>query len=105
MISVNGGPFQLVDPTAFIYNAYNRSLEPNTITDNVRAGQPAFTGTDDGTLSGSWGTSIVDLSGYAGSGDTFRLRFDMSSDFCFGTGLGWYLDNVRVYACLNNRNH
>lgn len=105
MISVNGGPFQLVDPTAFIYNAYNRSLEPNTITDNVRAGQPAFTGTDEGTLSGSWGTSIVDLSGYAGSGDTIRLRFDMSSDFCFGTGLGWYLDNVRVYACLNNRNH
>jgi Zn-dependent metalloprotease len=104
MISVNGGPFQLVDPSAFIYNGYNSSLLPFPYTDNVRAGQPAFTGTDAGSVKGSWGTSIVDLSGYAHSGDTIRLRFDMSTDFCFGTGLGWYLDNVRVYACDNTRN-
>lgn len=99
MISVNGGPFQLVDPTAFIYNGYNESLLSFPNTDNVRGGQPAFTGTDAGTLTGSWGTSIVDLSGYAHTGDSIRLRFDMSSDFCFGTGRGWYLDNVRVYGC------
>jgi hypothetical protein len=99
MISVNGGPFQLVDPSAFIYNAYNRSLLTFPFTDNVRGGQPAFSGTDGRLLNGSWGTSIVDLSGYAHGGDTIRLRFDMSTDFCLGTGSGWYLDNVRVYAC------
>ena len=102
MISVNGGPYQLVDPSAFIYNGYNESLL--TFSENPRIGQPAFTGTDAGSFNGSWGTSIVDLSGYVHSGDTIRLRFDMSTDYCFGTGTGWYLDNVRVYAC-NYRNH
>jgi hypothetical protein len=105
MISVNGGPFQLVDPSAFIYNAYNNSLLTFPFTDNVRMGQPAFTGTDGGSVDGSWGTSIVDLSSYAQGGDTIRLRFDMSTDFCFGTGLGWYLDNVRVYGCDRTGEH
>jgi hypothetical protein len=99
MISVNGGPFQLVDPSKFIYNAYNRSLLAFPFTDNVRGGQPAFTGVDGVSFKDSWGTSIVDLSGYANAGGTVRFRFDMSTDFCFGTVLGWYLDNVRVYAC------
>jgi Zn-dependent metalloprotease len=101
MISVNGGPFQLVGPSAFIYNPYNRSLLTVPFTDNLRMGQPAFSGVDAGSFTGSWGTSIVDLSAYAHAGDTIRLRFDMSTDSCFGTGLGWYLDNVRVYACDN----
>ena len=100
MISVNGGPFELVAPSAFIYNAYNRSLLPFPFSDNVRRGQPAYSGADGGSLEGSWGTSIVDISGYANGGDTIRLRFDMSTDYCFGTGLGWYLDDVRVYACV-----
>jgi Zn-dependent metalloprotease len=99
MISVNGGAFQLVPQLKFIYNAYNKSLLTWPFTDNVRAGQPAFSGTDGGSLNGSWGTSIVDLAGYAAAGDTIRFRFDMSTDYCFGTGTGWYLDNVRVYAC------
>ncbi len=98
MISVNGGPFQLVDPSAFIYNPYNSSLLDIPFN-NPRFGQPAFTGTDGGSVKGSWGTSIVDLSNYARAGDSIRIRFDMSTDYCFGTGLGWYLDNVRVYAC------
>jgi Zn-dependent metalloprotease len=99
MISVNGGPFHLVDPSAFIFNPYNRSLLSFPFTDNVRMGQPAFSGVDGGSLRGSWGTSIVDLSPYAHAGDTIRLRFDMSTDSCFGTGFGWYVDNVKVYAC------
>jgi Zn-dependent metalloprotease len=99
MISVNGGPFGLVDPSAFIYNSYNRNLLNSPFSTNVRMGQPAFSGTDAGSLTGSWGTSIVDLSLYANGGDTIRLRFDMSTDYCFGTGSGWYLDNVRVYSC------
>jgi hypothetical protein len=87
-----------VDPSAFIYNSYNSSLL-DVPFNNPRFGQPAFTGIDGGSIKGSWGTSIIDLSSYARAGDSIRIRFDMSTDYCFGTGLGWYLDNVRVYAC------
>lgn len=102
MISVNGGPFRLVDSSAFIYNGYNTTLfpvPPGFELQAPRAGQEAFSGGDGGSLKGSWGTSIVDLTQYAHSGDRIRLRWDFSTDYCFGTNLGWYLDNVRVYAC------
>jgi Zn-dependent metalloprotease len=103
MISVNGGPFQLVDPSAFIYNGYNTALFPAVRGFeqffNPRAGQPAFSGTERGGVRGSWGTSIIDLDRYAHSGDRIRLRWDLSTDFCFGTSQGWYVDNVRLYAC------
>ena len=104
LISVNGGPFQLIDPRGFIYNGYNLELlhlppgfAPSD--ENPRAGQPAFSGADYGSFKGSWGKSIVDLTRYAQSGDRIRLRWDLSTDICNGTNLGWYLDNVRVYAC------
>lgn len=102
MISVNDGPFTLVDPLAFLYNGYNTTLfpVPAGYEDQApRAGQPAFSGLDGGSVKGSWGTSIVDLTTYAHSGDRIRLRWDLSTDYCFGTNLGWYLDNVRVYSC------
>jgi bacillolysin len=103
MISVNGAPFQLVDPAAFTYNGYNMELLPAIRGFeqffNPRAGQPAFSGVDAGSVAGSWGTSIVDLTRYARLGDRIRLRWDFSTDYCFGTNLGWYVDNVRVYAC------
>jgi len=104
MISVNGGPFQLVQQSSFIYSGYNSPLLDPDFSDNPRAGQRAFTGIDGGALDGSWGTSIIDLSSYAQGGDSIRLRFDLSSDYCFGTGFGWYLDNVKVYAC-DRRGH
>ena len=103
MISVNGGPYQLVEDPSFLYNAYNETLLGFPYTDNVRGGQRAFTGTDGGSVTGSWGTSIIDLGHYVHAGDTIRIRFDMSTDFCFGTGLGWYVDNVNVYACAAAR--
>ncbi len=103
LISVNGGPFQLVDPGAFIYNPYNLNLIPPVAGyesyANPRAGQPTFSGSDYGSFKGSWGKSIVDLTRYAHSGDQIRLRWDLSTDYCFGTNSGWYLDNVRIYAC------
>jgi Zn-dependent metalloprotease len=102
MISVNGGPFQLIDSSVFMYNGYNTTLfpVPAGFEDQApRAGQEAFSGGDGGILKGSWGTSIIDLTRYAHSGDRIRLRWDFSTDYCFGTNLGWYLDNIRVYAC------
>ncbi len=98
-ISVNDGPWQLVSAADFIYNPYNSTLattaQGNT---NPMAGEAGFTGADGGSVEGSWGRSIVNLAPYATSGDKIRLRFDMGGDGCGGT-FGWYVDDVKVYAC------
>ncbi|MEO8739738.1 MAG: M4 family metallopeptidase [Casimicrobiaceae bacterium] len=98
-ISVNGGAWQLVGAGDFIYNPYNTTLITaaggNT---NPLAGQGAFSGTDAGSVTGSWGRSIVNLAPYATAGNTVKLRFEMGSD-CGGGRVGWYLDDVMVYRC------
>ena len=98
-ISVNGGAWQLVAAGNFIYNPYNTTLTTaaggNT---NPLAGQPAFSGTDAGSVSGSWGRSMVNLAPYATAGDRVKLRFEMGNDGCGGS-VGWYLDDVMVYQC------
>lgn len=59
----------------------------------------AFSGTDGGVPIGSWGTTIVNLSGLGvASGAQVRLRLDMSRDGCGGLD-GWYVDNLKVTAC------
>jgi Zn-dependent metalloprotease len=98
-ISVDGGPWQLVAPSAFVYNPYNATLA--TVAQgstNPLAGQPAFTGTDGGAVDGSWGRSIVNLSGYAQAGSKVRLRFDLGQDGCTGV-VGWLVDDVNAYTC------
>src|SRR3954447_3396659 len=101
MMSVNGGPYFLVASESnadFISNPYNFVLfafEAN----NPRFGQPAWSGVGGGLPDNSWGTTTVDVSRYAQAGDTIRLRWDMSTDYCFGTNAGWYVDNVKVYTC------
>ena len=98
-ISVNGGPWQLIQAADFVYNAYNTTLfsavQGNT---NPIAGQAAFSGTDGGSVEGSWGRSIVNLAPYARPRDKVRLRFDLGTDGCGGR-FGWYLDDVAVYQC------
>lgn len=98
-ISVNGGAWQLVKAADFIYNPYNTTLITagggNT---NPLAGQPAFTGGDAGSVSGSWGRSIVNLAPYATANDKIKLRFEFGNDGC-GGAFGWYLDDVMVYRC------
>ena len=101
MISVNGGPYFLVGSESnadFISNPYNFVLFAFD-ENNPRFGQPAWSGVGGGLPDNSWGTTIVDLSRYAQPGDTIRLRWDMSTDYCFGTNAGWYVDNVKVYTC------
>lgn len=93
-VSVNGGPFQLVSAGSFLHNPYNDTLEGSGST-NPLAGQAAFSGSDEGSVSGSWGQSQVDLAAYAASGDAVVLRFDLGVDGCNGL-IGWYLDTVRV---------
>ena len=47
---------------------------------------------------GRWGTSQVDLSGFASGGDTIQLRFDFGKDGCTGI-TGWFVDDFEVYDC------
>lgn len=98
-ISVNGGAWQLVKAADFIYNPYNATMataaQGNT---SPLAGQPGFTGSDAGGVSGSWGRSIVNLAPYAKANDKVKLRFELGNDGCGGT-FGWYLDDFMVYRC------
>ena len=105
MLSVNGGAYTLVPQASFIYNAHTGTFATaGAGNSNPRAGQRAWTGTDGGAVDGTWGRSIVSLSGLANAGDTIQLRWDMSTDGCGGTTFGWYVDDVTVYACLPTAN-
>ena len=100
MLSVNGGAFTLVPQANFIYNGYNLTLASAAAGNtNPRASQRAWSGTDGGAVDGTWGKSIVDLTGLVAAGDTIQLRWDMSTDGCGGTTFGWYVDNVVLYDC------
>ena len=102
-LSVNGGPWQVVDYSHFERNSYNYLLvAASSGNSNPLAGQQAFTGTDAGSLSGSWGQSIIDLSPYVAPGSKVQVRFDMGTDAC-GGAVGWYLDDVNVYTCKKGK--
>ena len=103
-ISVNGGQFELVPAAAFNFNPYSAVLvteaDGNT---NPLAGQPAFTGTDGGEVTGTWGQSQVDLTAIdIRPGDRIRLRFDMGIDGCSGVD-GWYVDDIEIKACKRKK--
>jgi hypothetical protein len=73
-ISVDGGPWTLVAQADWTYNAHNLAL--NSVgagSTNPLAGQRAFTGSDGGSVEGSWGRSHVRLANYAPPGSTVRL--------------------------------
>jgi Zn-dependent metalloprotease len=99
-ISINGGAFTLVPQAAYTFNVPNTTLytagQGNT---NPLAGQRAWTGSDGGSVSGSWGQTQLNLQA-AGvlPGNTIQLRYDSGMDGCSGL-FGWYVDDVNVYAC------
>ncbi|MEO0731890.1 MAG: M4 family metallopeptidase [Bacteroidota bacterium] len=99
MYSINEADFTQVPEEAFIYNGYDGALAGPGDNDNPLAGRLAFQGADRNSTTGTWGTSIVDLSqlGLVG-GDALRLRWTLGHDGCDGW-LGWYLDDVRVGYC------
>ena len=96
-IRVADGDWLTLPPERFFFNRYNLALV-STAQDNTNplAGKPAFSG-----AGGGWGTSLVDLSGLAASGESIQLRFVLGKDWCVGVSKwgGWYLDNIRVYDC------
>ena len=98
-VSVNGAAYELVPDAAWIHNAPGGHLQSvaagNT---NPMAGEVAFTGADGGQPTGSWGSSVIDLSQVADAGDTVQFRFDFGMDGCNGND-GWYIDNIAVSVC------
>lgn len=99
-ISINGGAFTLVPQAAYTFNVPNTTLftagQGNT---NPLAGQRAWTGSDGGSVGGSWGqTQLNLLAAGVQPGNTIQLRYDMGMDGCAGL-IGWYVDDVNVYAC------
>ena len=104
-ISVNGGAFVVVPASAFVFNPYNATLQTAAAGNtNPLAGQPGFTGTDGGSLGGSWGQSQIDLTKIdVKKGDTIQLRFDFGMDGCTGVD-GWYVDDIKVSSCNTKKN-
>jgi Thermolysin metallopeptidase, alpha-helical domain/PA domain len=96
---INGGAFEVIPASAYTHNGPRQISTAAQGNTNPLAGQPGFTGTDGGEVTGSWGQSQVDLSmlGVAG-GDELQFRFDIGRDGCGGID-GWYVDNVAVTLC------
>ncbi|TQL66750.1 Zn-dependent metalloprotease [Nocardioides albertanoniae] len=94
-VSVNGGDFALVDQAAYLFNAPGGTMADGS---GYLQGEAAWTGTDGGSFTGQWGTTIVDLDAIANAGDTVQFRFDMARDGCNGVE-GWAVDNVSVSYC------
>ena len=98
--SVDGGAWTILPAAAFTDNPYNGAINPtNQGNDNPMASEPAFTGADGGSTSGSWGTSVIDLSQIGGvSNTTVQFRFEMGTDGCNGS-IGWFIDEISIYNC------
>lgn len=104
-LSVNGGEFALVPASAFAFNPYNDAVilsttdaEQNEVPNpNPLAGEPAYTGTDQGSVEGSWGQTQIVLDSLASPGDSIRVRFDFGNDGCSGAE-GWYITSLQVVA-------
>jgi len=101
-MSVNDGPWDQVPGSAFIFNPYNSSViaavtvgEEVMENTNPLAGEPAYTGVDQGELFSTWGQTQIDLGVFANGGDSVRIRFDFGNDGCTGVQ-GWYLANFKV---------
>ncbi|WP_452222423.1 M4 family metallopeptidase [Lacinutrix salivirga] len=94
------GDWMILPDTAFLENAYNSVLNSQAQgNDNPMESQPVFTGSDQGTTSGSWGTSVIDLSVLGVSAnDSVQFKFDLGTDGCNGRE-GWYIDELAVYNC------
>lgn len=98
--SVDGGNWIILPASAFLSNPYNTVI--NTIAqtnDNPMQGQVAFSGTDGGSLTSTWGQSVIDLSSLGVvANSTIQFRFDMGTDGCNGDD-GWYIDEIVIYNC------
>ncbi len=103
-IKVNDGTFAPIAKAAYLFNAPKTLNTLGAGNSNPLAGQPGFTGTDGGKVTGSWGTSQVDLAQVGiEPGDTITLKVNVGRDGCGGIdpeyGGGWYVDNITISTC------
>lgn len=101
LLSVDGGAFALVPASAYVWNGPPASLAaapPVGQNTNPKAGEPAWHGADEGSVTGSWGTTVIALDDLVAPGQTFQLRFDFGIDGCNGV-TGWYVGRIDVGAC------
>ncbi len=96
-ISLDGGTFQVIPRSAFLYNAYNGRIDQavgNNTNPLAAAREDAWTG-----FGGQWGTSVVNLSSIVPDGGvSIRIRFDFGKDKCIGLN-GWFVDDFEVFTC------
>ncbi len=111
-VSVNGGAFALVPAAAFTFNKHSGEFDPapllgepsgqtgnntNPMADEV----VAWTGSDQGEATGSWGTTVVDIAKLAGApkkGAKVKFRWEFGQDGC-GGNVGWFVDDTEVFYC------
>jgi bacillolysin len=108
--SIDGGAFTIVADTAFFYNKHSSvfAAAPIGVPDPVGlggnntsplAGQAAWSGSDQGEATGSWGTTIVDLAKLgAVTGSKVKFRWEFGNDGC-GGNVGWFVDDVNLGYC------
>lgn len=100
--SLNGSDFAVVPDEAFTHNGHSGEFEaaaPIGQNTNPLAGEAAWTGSDQGEATGSWGRTVVDLAALgAAAGDTVVFRWEFGNDGC-GGNLGWYVDDTAVFSC------
>ena len=98
--TLDGLFWSLVPASAFLENPYNDFL--NDVNDNPMHGEAAFTGSDEGGSTSSWGTSVIDFSvlGVQANSSTqsIQFRWEMGTDGCNGR-IGWYIDDIVIYNC------
>ncbi|WP_169577536.1 M4 family metallopeptidase [Sinimarinibacterium sp. CAU 1509] len=100
--SLNGSDFSVVPDAAFTHNGHNGEFEaaaPAGQNTNPLASEAAWTGSDQGEATGSWGRTVVSLADLgANAGDTVQFRWEFGNDGC-GGNLGWYVDDTAVFSC------
>jgi Zn-dependent metalloprotease len=98
-VSINGAPFAAVPAAAYLFNAPGTLLPSAAGNTNPMAGEQAFTGSDGGTNTTAFGTSIIDLAALgAKAGDSVQVRLDIGRDGCGGVS-GWWVDNLKLSIC------
>ncbi|MFT5040543.1 MAG: bacillolysin [Hyphomicrobiaceae bacterium] len=99
--STDGVNFFLIPSGAFVFNAYNTTLNSaaGDGNDNPMESEPAFSGSDAGTVAGSWGQTQINLAAVGvAPGETVHFRWELGTDGCNGFD-GWYVDDVHIYGC------
>ncbi|MEL7221277.1 MAG: M4 family metallopeptidase [Bacteroidota bacterium] len=101
-IQQDGGGWTKIPPSAFVFNGYNDILPLFGLTDNPMAGERVFTGANEGTTTGSWGITQIDLDIIGvRSGDEVVMRWEVGTNGCDGWE-GWYIDNIKLGSCSSS---